>query len=217
MADIFLSYASEDIAIARAFARLLSARGWDVWWDHKIPPGKTYVEVIEQELETCKCVIVVWSIHSVVSEWVKREAAEGGDRQILVPVRLDDSRLPFEFRRLQAANLRGWQGEPDRPRIAWGVPAPLGDCPIERNSVDSFRARADRRHSRSGDTPQSPADRAQREDTHGHDAGCARLVGRGDVASPSFRADSRCSADCRRGAHVESVQAACGRARQGHA
>jgi hypothetical protein len=117
MADIFLSYASEDIALARALARVLGARGWDVWWDHKIPPGMTYVEVIEHELEAARCVIVIWSVHSVASEWVKREAAEGGDRRILVPVRLDDSKLPFEFRRLQAADLRGWQGEPDRPEL----------------------------------------------------------------------------------------------------
>jgi len=52
---------------------------------------------------------VVGSDHS---SWVKTEAADARDRRILVPVLIEDVRIPLEFRRLQAANLTQWQAGP---------------------------------------------------------------------------------------------------------
>ena len=77
MSEIFISYASEDRARAQMLADALSARGWSVWWDRKIPLGKSYDEVIEKALAQAKCVIVLWSAVSVASEWVRNEATEG--------------------------------------------------------------------------------------------------------------------------------------------
>ena len=48
-----------------------------------------------------------------VSDWVKTEAAEGAARQILVPAIIEDVPIPIEFRRIQAANLQHWTGNPD--------------------------------------------------------------------------------------------------------
>ena len=48
--DIFISYAHEDHAKARALANVLAARGWKVWWDRKIAPGEAYDVIIEREL-----------------------------------------------------------------------------------------------------------------------------------------------------------------------
>ena len=39
MADIFLSYAKEDRAQARTFAKMLESCGWSVFWDRKIIAG----------------------------------------------------------------------------------------------------------------------------------------------------------------------------------
>ncbi len=80
--------------------------------DPKIPPGKTFDEVIDQALEKAKCVIVLWSKASVKSKWVKAEASEGNRRGILLPALIeDDAKIPLEFRYTQASRLTDWRGE----------------------------------------------------------------------------------------------------------
>jgi len=108
--DIFISYASADRPTAEALAATLSSRGWSVWWDRTIPPGMSFDEVIEAALTAAKCVIVLWSRASITSDWVKVEAAEAARRRILIPALIEEVTIPLEFRRLQAADLVGWQG-----------------------------------------------------------------------------------------------------------
>ena len=110
MGDIFVSYASADRDRARAVAQALTEQGWSVWWDRTIPPGKQFDEVIEEALDSARCVVVLWSKASVASQWVKTEAAEAMRRKILVPVLIEDVKIPLEFRRLQAADLSTWTG-----------------------------------------------------------------------------------------------------------
>jgi len=111
VSDIFVSYASADRDRARAIAQALTEHGWSVWWDRTIPPGKQFDEVIEEALDAARCVVVLWSKASVASTWVKTEAAEAMRRKILVPVLIEDVKIPLEFRRLQAADLSHWNGE----------------------------------------------------------------------------------------------------------
>lgn len=111
MPDIFLSYAREDLERAKTLAQALESLGWTVFWDRKIPPGKTWREVIGAALDDSRCVVVAWSEHSVASAWVHDEADEGKRRNILVPVLFDDIRPPLGFRQTQAANLAAWQGD----------------------------------------------------------------------------------------------------------
>ncbi len=111
MSDIFISYASEDKEKAKIVAEVLEQQGWSVWWDRNIPPGKSFDEVIEENLEAAKVVLVLWSKTSVKSNWVKEEATEGVHRDILVPAMIDDVNIPLGFRRLQAAQLIDWKGQ----------------------------------------------------------------------------------------------------------
>jgi hypothetical protein len=112
MTDVFISYASEDRERARNLASALETRGWSVWWDRKIIAGQTFDQVIEHELETAKCVVVLWSRNSIISEWVKNEAAVAAERGVLVPALIDDVKIPLEFRRKQTADLVNWDGAP---------------------------------------------------------------------------------------------------------
>jgi TM2 domain-containing membrane protein YozV len=105
MSHIFISYASEDRLRAKALADVLECRGWSVWWDRTISPGKEFDQVIEEALDTAGCVVVLWSTAAVASTWVKTEASEAMRRKILVPALIEDVRVPLEFRRLQAADL----------------------------------------------------------------------------------------------------------------
>jgi hypothetical protein len=117
VSDVFISYAREDKPEAELVAQALERDGVSVWWDRNIPPGRSYDEVIEEALDAAKCVIVLWSRKSVASDWVKVEAGEGNKRGVLVPALIEEAKVPLEFRRLQTANLIGWEGENKNPEF----------------------------------------------------------------------------------------------------
>lgn len=118
MSDIFLSYASTDRPRAQMLAAALQQSGWSVWWDRQIQPGKTFDQVIEEHLSAARCVVVLWSLDSISSRWVKTEASEGADRSILVPALIDNITIPLEFRRIQAAQLTDWHGKEHDPEFS---------------------------------------------------------------------------------------------------
>lgn len=108
MTDVFISYKKEDAARVEPIARWLALAGYEVWWDHHIPPGRSYREVIGAQLQTAKCVIVVWSKLSVDGQWVLDEADAGKQRKVLLPILIDDVEIPYGFRQIEAARLTGW-------------------------------------------------------------------------------------------------------------
>jgi formylglycine-generating enzyme required for sulfatase activity len=108
MSDIFLSYAREDEERVKPIVEHLEAQGWSVFWDQHIPPGKTFRQHIKENLDAARCVVVVWSQHSIDSHWVLEEAETGRKRTILVPLRIDQVEPPFGFGSIQAADLTSW-------------------------------------------------------------------------------------------------------------
>lgn len=148
MADIFLSYAREDRDRAELLAKVLEAHGWSVWWDRRIQAGRSFAEVIEGQLESARCVVVLWTRDSIASTWVQNEATEGERRTVLLPIRLDDVRVPLAFRHLQTADLLGWTGETSAElteciaalEAMIGPPASAAPPPAERPApVDTTR------------------------------------------------------------------------------
>jgi hypothetical protein len=118
MADIVLSYASEDRAQAELVADALEHSGWSVWWDRAILPGTSYRQVIEAQLSAARCVVVLWSTASRQSNWVHDEATLALDRNVLVSVIIDGSEPPLGFRQQQTANFAQWSGSAADPAFA---------------------------------------------------------------------------------------------------
>jgi len=109
-ATVFLSYAHADEAKARKIAAALRQAGYAVWWDEMIEGGAAYAKTIGTALQTADVVIVLWSATSVESDWVRDEAAQGRDRQRLVPLRIDKTRPPLGFGQYQAIDFHSWRG-----------------------------------------------------------------------------------------------------------
>lgn len=108
MADIFVSYSHADRSRVIPFVEILLRQNWSVWWDQSINPGDRFSSVIENEISQAKCVVVLWTASSIISDWVQAEASHGLEKKILIPVLLEDVSVPLVFRQTQAANLGGW-------------------------------------------------------------------------------------------------------------
>ena len=118
MPDIFLSYSRTDLAIAGQLAAALQAAGHDVWWDQALKAGEVYDRVTEAALREARAVVVLWSKASVQSDWVRSEATVALQRGALVPVMIEDCQRPVMFELRQSADLIGWKGNRQDPRLA---------------------------------------------------------------------------------------------------
>jgi hypothetical protein len=105
---VFVSYADEDRSVAERVVHGLTSFGWQVWWDREIAPGKTFDEGIGERLRTAGAVVVLWSRHSIVSEWVREEASEAKRRDVLIPALIERVEPPFGFKLRQAVDLTSW-------------------------------------------------------------------------------------------------------------
>jgi adenylate cyclase len=112
VADVFISYARADKARVAPLVAAIEARGWSVWWDPEISPGKEFDDEIDTELQAAKAVLVVWTPTSVASRWVRGEARDAAERNILVPVRFGQARLPIDVRALHTTDLDDWGENP---------------------------------------------------------------------------------------------------------
>jgi adenylate cyclase len=108
MADVFVSYARSDKARVAPLVAAIEAKGWTVWWDPEIDAGQQFDDQIEAELLAAAAAVVVWTATSVSSRWVRGEAREAADRNILVPVRFDAARLPMDVRAIHTIDLDAW-------------------------------------------------------------------------------------------------------------
>jgi outer membrane protein OmpA-like peptidoglycan-associated protein len=116
-ASIFISYAHLDRERADRLATRLSSAGYSVWWDRQIRTGDHFDQVIEAAHAAAKLVIVLWSGHSVSSNWVRAEASRALDDDKLLPVRLDKARPPLRFTQVQTVDLTGWDGRTDTEEL----------------------------------------------------------------------------------------------------
>lgn len=119
MADVFISYKSDDRGAVEDIVRGLEREGINLWWDQGIAPTADWRADIARELHAAKVVIVVWSRNSAdlgTGKWVIQEAEEADARGGLVPVVIDDVLPPLGMRHVQAADLVDWRGDLQDPR-----------------------------------------------------------------------------------------------------
>jgi hypothetical protein len=105
--SIFVSYAREDRRRVEPLVEILAAAtGANVWWDNEILPGDAWRSEILDALSAAHCVVVLWSMDAVRSEFILRvEATDAHKRGIMVQALLDDVQLPDEVAGVQAASL----------------------------------------------------------------------------------------------------------------
>jgi hypothetical protein len=116
MSDIFISYSHKDTDFVRDLVKCVEAEGFSVWWDHTIPPGKTWDDVIARGIREAKACIILWSPDSIVSDWVKEEATLAKEGGKYLPIQVGTDQPPMGFRRIQAANLSQWHGNAQDPQ-----------------------------------------------------------------------------------------------------
>lgn len=117
MADIFLSYAREDMSRAHALASSLEGEGWTVWWDQQLVPGDRYAAETENILKSASVILVLWTDASIKSMWVADEAMIGREQGTLVPVSFDNARPPIGFRQIQTMAFDDWDGTAASPQF----------------------------------------------------------------------------------------------------
>jgi tetratricopeptide (TPR) repeat protein len=145
MAQVFLSYDREDGPRARVIAQALERAGHFVWYDLHIKGGAEYGREIERALEQSDAVVVLWSERSVVSAWVRDEAAAGRDKACLIPVLIEPVSPPMGFRQYQNLDFTGWKGRGKPPRMAEllgsieAIGGPAGEQPGSPKAAASSR------------------------------------------------------------------------------
>lgn len=112
MADVFISFKSEEQDHARRVAMALESEGLSVWWAAHLASGQTYPAEIETQLRSAKVVVVLWSPAAVESLWVRAEATLALDRALLMPAMIEACAVPLPFNVLQTVDLTKWQGQP---------------------------------------------------------------------------------------------------------
>jgi len=116
MADVFISYSSEDRSRIPVLAERLEQEGFSVWWDREIPINVNFITYIFSQLNAASSVIVVWSANSVSSSYVMSEAESARVRGVLVPALIELVPIPPPFNLLHGAQLVHWDGDPSDPQ-----------------------------------------------------------------------------------------------------
>ncbi|MEQ1695457.1 MAG: TIR domain-containing protein [Hyphomicrobiaceae bacterium] len=107
MTDVFISYASNDVAHAESLASQLEDLGFDVWWDRELA-GEDLDKVIRQQIQDANCVVVIWTENSASSPWVRGEATMAQHQKKLIaahPAGFDIIERPIQFLYLQSIEL----------------------------------------------------------------------------------------------------------------
>jgi hypothetical protein len=113
MADIFISFKTDDTPRVQAIHDGFRARELTVFWSNEIPKGApNYQAIIKDELLKASVVVVVWTHGSVHSGPVVQECSQAEKANKLFQILLEDIKpidMPMEVKfKSQKTMLLGW-------------------------------------------------------------------------------------------------------------
>jgi hypothetical protein len=119
MAEIFISYKTEDRPRAAQLVAALRAAGLDIWWDQDIPAGGGWRETIADKLDSAALCVVAWSHGSTGprGRFVREEAERTAARGAYLGVLIDPVQPPFGFAEWQSIDLADWNGRQSDPLL----------------------------------------------------------------------------------------------------
>lgn len=113
MADIYIAYAREDEEIAEKLHSYLSVQ-WNVWWDDELVGDVN--EIVENEIPEAGCIVPIISYSSRGKPTVIDEMVLGRrHKKPIIPIKIDDSEVPYGFGTLSCIEMQRWKGETDHP------------------------------------------------------------------------------------------------------
>src|SRR5262249_17438787 len=139
MADIFISYSKQDQDEAPWFATFVEVEVYWVWWDTSLLSGESFRKVIMTELGRARAVIVIWTEHSINSDWVQSEAGRAHADRKLIPVKakgLAYKDIPPPFDNMHIENV----GE--RDKILGAIVAQLAKPEVKAGALAGLKKRA---------------------------------------------------------------------------
>jgi TolB-like protein/Flp pilus assembly protein TadD len=97
--DVFVSYASQDVAVANSIVESLEAEGIKCWLAPRdVKPGAQYADAIVRAINEAKAVVLVMSASAVDSAHVAREVERAASkRKPIIPFRIDGAGLNPEL------------------------------------------------------------------------------------------------------------------------
>lgn len=142
MADIFISYASEDRNKVKLFVKAFEDQGWSVWWDRNLLFGRPFDQVIRTELRTAGCIVVVWTENAAKSLYVIGEARDAVRTNNLISVffSLPSTEIPYDLQAINGVELMHWDGNtstPDFRRLLRGISDIISQVPQNKTSEET--------------------------------------------------------------------------------
>jgi hypothetical protein len=106
---VFLCYSRRDVGIVRKLQAVVRAAGMVPWRDEDaIDPGSRWRVSIVYAIASCERVLVFWCGHASRSDEVRREYWSAiNEHKLIVPIRLDGTKLPTPLVGFQATDVSG--------------------------------------------------------------------------------------------------------------
>jgi hypothetical protein len=110
MFDIFISYAFKDMEKALAIKDFLESKDLNVWWDEELIDDEIEFRKSIYEIENdVRCMVVIWSQHSIDNDLVISDAREALTKKNLVAVMIDEIVIPLLFDDIKIIEMIDWQ------------------------------------------------------------------------------------------------------------